>query len=415
MVVHSALPQELIDAIIDNIFDKPTLRACTLVCRSWLFASRHNLYTKLVLRGEDLDDFLHHLDNDVFRPSLRRLDLFFCENGPTQRLFRHLPDFPRLTELRIDSTMYYFDFPPLPNLKRLELSRVNFGSFSHFTVMLASLPKLKHLALESIEWAAARGWAAVEDADDDVPRPRLQLDTLNLNITARPISEVYFFDWLNDKTTAPQTAHLILNLSVARISFATSQPILLNGYFHNCGAGITSLSLCFDVLFQTLTGHAFDLSLMPNLETLHITFDGDRFVSSWKAFLRVILPTLLEQLPTNSPLAHLSLGLLTHHSLFVQLPPPDLQRFAACLDSAQLGRLRMLQFTVLCGGHHADQHGQPAANHYDPAEGWDAALMEREEMCPAERVFRRQILQHLRMTGSAKVRCVMRLQPDTSP
>jgi hypothetical protein len=47
------LPTELTDAIIDHLHDdKPTLLNCSLVCRSWLDASRYHLFYSLRVRGE---------------------------------------------------------------------------------------------------------------------------------------------------------------------------------------------------------------------------------------------------------------------------------------------------------------------------------------------------------------------------
>ena len=44
------LPPEIIDMIIDDLHeDKITLAACSLVCRGWLSASRHHLFSRIML------------------------------------------------------------------------------------------------------------------------------------------------------------------------------------------------------------------------------------------------------------------------------------------------------------------------------------------------------------------------------
>ncbi|KAF8504129.1 hypothetical protein JB92DRAFT_2738567, partial [Gautieria morchelliformis] len=52
----SSPPQELIDAVIDNLHeDHGALLACSLVCRSWLPSSQRHLFRRVTF-GLDEDD-----------------------------------------------------------------------------------------------------------------------------------------------------------------------------------------------------------------------------------------------------------------------------------------------------------------------------------------------------------------------
>ena len=46
------LPQELIDAIIDHVYNRDTLKACSLVCSQWSARSRKHLFARVELSSE---------------------------------------------------------------------------------------------------------------------------------------------------------------------------------------------------------------------------------------------------------------------------------------------------------------------------------------------------------------------------
>ena len=63
-------PPELVDRTIDHLHDdKPSLRACTLVSRSWLNTSRHHLFRTLLVRPRG-QDTLAGQEFTVFRSFL---------------------------------------------------------------------------------------------------------------------------------------------------------------------------------------------------------------------------------------------------------------------------------------------------------------------------------------------------------
>ncbi|KAI0708739.1 hypothetical protein C8T65DRAFT_576262, partial [Cerioporus squamosus] len=60
------LPAEVTDSILDYLHDdRPTLRTCSLVSRSWLPSCRYHLFSEVVVRSADhpltLSSFLEFL------------------------------------------------------------------------------------------------------------------------------------------------------------------------------------------------------------------------------------------------------------------------------------------------------------------------------------------------------------------
>lgn len=100
----SGLPQELLDVIIDHLYDDNTaLRRCTLVSRSWLQASRYHLYRTLRIS----DEYWHH--NFVAFDNFLRNDASpgFCAEvrSLTMRGDEGSYDFPQRTLLSRDLLM----------------------------------------------------------------------------------------------------------------------------------------------------------------------------------------------------------------------------------------------------------------------------------------------------------------------
>ncbi|KAJ7065675.1 hypothetical protein C8F01DRAFT_1126371 [Mycena amicta] len=424
MSPSSTIPPELTDTIIHNIFDPTTLRACSLVCHSWLPASRYHLYRTLSLRGDDIPSFLAHIQapHNTFLAYLRRIELSFCENGPMQALVRLLPTFAPacLAQIRMESTMYYYDFPVLPEVTHLELWKVQFGSFAHFATLVARLPHLEHLKLEQIEWAAARGWAAVEELDLAGTEPPLCLDSLEFELrgsaSASDDGDAYFDDWSSSAESCPRASSVVMSLQLEGL--APSRMSVATDYLRHTGSRLTSLHIRFHELSHVTS---LDLSVTPLLASLRLTFRGNA-PSSWQAYFSHIIPDLLERLPmatgTNpsgsATLQTLTIDVLAHYLflLQLQLSPPLFERLTTALRSPKLAGLQSLDFYMYCAGHMytvdeagvrrlAEGHHECATDDID-GHGWAAD----RKMCQAERVFRRQVIQDLRLDDGLDVSSV---------
>jgi hypothetical protein len=73
-----AIPQELVDYIIDHLHnDKPSLAACSLVCRDWIPPSRYHFLPKLSLNFVDIHHCLYILESPLCTivPRIRHLSL----------------------------------------------------------------------------------------------------------------------------------------------------------------------------------------------------------------------------------------------------------------------------------------------------------------------------------------------------
>nr|GAT45637.1 predicted protein [Mycena chlorophos] len=389
MSAARALPPELTDTIISNIKHKPTLRSCALVCRSWVPASRHALFTTLSARGDDIGALLALLstaENTVKR-QFQRVELSFAENGPTQALIRLFPECAALRKLRLDSTMYYYDFPVVSQLTHLELSKIQFGSFAHFLALLSRLPSLKSLKLEYIEWAAARGWAAVEIPDKE-HMAALNLDRLDITLSGDR-SEGEFLDWLGDDKSAPRAKHLVADVPFRLALFQT--------YLEHTATTITRLHL-YD------RAHILSLQSLTSLQFLHLTHDGGQDFARYTTYFSNTLPILLDTLLlANAPLAQLTIDLLLRWTLTMQLSPDVFERLKGNRYLAGESTLEVIHFNVACPGHKFDEEGRLAEGHYHP--GGDL------NVCAAERIFRTRLLPFMGFPedGNGKPRCVIRL------
>ncbi|KAF7288410.1 hypothetical protein HMN09_01393500 [Mycena chlorophos] len=390
MSAPQALPPELTDTIISHISHKPTLCSCALVCRSWVPASRHALFTTLSARGDDIESLLALLstaENTVKR-QFQRVELSFAENGPTQALIRLFPECAALRELRLDSTMYYYDFPVVPQLTHLELSKIQFGSFAHFLALLSRLPGLKNLKLEYIEWAAARGWAAVEVPDEESMAP-LNLDSLDIMLSGDR-SEEEFLDWLGDHKSAPRAKHLVAYIPPFRLA-------LFQTYLEHTATTITRLHL-YD------RAHILSLQSLTSLQFLHLTYNGGQDVARYTTYFSNTLPTLLDTLllaHRDAPLAQLTIDLLFSWTLTMQFSPQVFERLKENRYFTRESTLQVVHFNVVCPGHKIDEEGRLAPGHYHT--GGDL------HVCAAERLFRTRLLPFMGFPegGNGKPRCVI--------
>lgn len=188
------IPGELTDKIIGFVQDEDTLRACALVSRNWLPASRHMLFrnvrvnsnaayrglVKNVLRSARMRQFLGSTvtldihDSDG-KPPWQRYPIELSDMGIDRPWPRpHPPDsrsrsflcdlagnLPNLEELRLYRCRWDTHLPspaePLlasrfPALTYLRLFECSLPSFSFFRRALASFPQLRSLYISSVTY-----------------------------------------------------------------------------------------------------------------------------------------------------------------------------------------------------------------------------------------------------------------------
>ena len=111
------LPSELVDTVIDNLADDvASLKACTLVCGTWINRSRYHLFSTLRVGGRQsaFGDFLHTFINDAGHTSK---SLFMVRTLSLDG--KGLAQKPRLTLGTLQSMLR-----SMPNMRCLHLSTV---------------------------------------------------------------------------------------------------------------------------------------------------------------------------------------------------------------------------------------------------------------------------------------------------
>lgn len=232
MFPQARFPNEIFDVIISSVAPTPTgrltpqerctLRNCTLVCRDWLPASRHALFSAVVLTTSAAwDSFLLWVVNaQEGRPwlaSIHRLE--FIDKGsryypqsdgkdtssePTSAwrgqyvipvLAGHLPNLKYLS-LSID----WIRCPPHPttfgmfsqfkSVCELQLLSCRFPSFSTFRRVLVSLPALKSLVCMDVDWSHAPQPSILV-----IPSKRPALESLRISLPCRSCT-LAVLEWL---------------------------------------------------------------------------------------------------------------------------------------------------------------------------------------------------------------------------
>ena len=174
------LPGEITDIIISFLPHVPagysSLCSCALVCRNWLPASRHTLFTHVVIMSDE--QYVLFVSSAVrsqlgrsWLTSIRRFTLH-SRGGPSisnaTRLFIHElgGQLPNLEELRlydlnfnmIESSQSPRKFAALSafaSVRTLDLGNCRFPSFAAARYTLASLPSLTELIVAHVWWPIA--------------------------------------------------------------------------------------------------------------------------------------------------------------------------------------------------------------------------------------------------------------------
>jgi hypothetical protein len=159
------LPPELIDLVIDALHDdRATLKICALVCRSWVYASRHHLFSHLRVSPKGLD-LIALLSSALctIGPAVRYLIFEYIDDLP--EIICRLPHVKRLTIM--NSTMSEFqDFTSpavvsfLRPLESLTFFKVTFDNPTTFLSLLLSFTQLR-----SLDWNCLSFETPVSDLD----------------------------------------------------------------------------------------------------------------------------------------------------------------------------------------------------------------------------------------------------------
>ena len=176
MVDFAALPQEIIDEIIDNLrLDKASLGACALVCSTWRYRSQMHLHHTTRLTPKKV--FFGCYSSPIIRSFVKEL---LCDHIGAHPVLDHpspqveekwstlLDDFPSVTSLTIRKSRpcrpsLFFPSNLFENLTRLELVSVELPNPASLIFIVLLSPKLSHLVLRLVRWSGHSGCTRVND------------------------------------------------------------------------------------------------------------------------------------------------------------------------------------------------------------------------------------------------------------
>lgn len=198
-----ALPRELCDAIIDHLHANPAaLRACALVCRTWVPASRYHLFEgiflsqKCALRAARLNALLASPRGTIapavralsFPDALTPIQIRDPHTGRVRAVKMLLELVPRVTQLQHVRRLVLSDLPwpllrSLQKVERLTLTSLCVGPC--LLDVSSAFTRLTHLALEGVTAIPCRR---------SYPRgvaPGMQLESIKISG-----SSIAFLGWL---------------------------------------------------------------------------------------------------------------------------------------------------------------------------------------------------------------------------
>ena len=256
-VLYPRLPQELIERVIEySAWNERTLRACSLVSRSWVTPSRRYLFGVIRLHTHaSVAAFLrlvasspHNITSFVRKLDILEFDSERPPKGWIRHLFHRLPYFPYLewVALQMFPNSYHFKWGShlskdirmaftdlFVGITKLELSAM-FSSFYELCELICSFPHLRSLVLNSANWQA--------DSDSDSILTIPTLRDLSLGSTS---SKQVLITWI---LTGSTREALLGTQSVRFTSIRQTEAPAVATYLHAIGPFLESLELEFSGL-----------------------------------------------------------------------------------------------------------------------------------------------------------------------
>ncbi|KAK0436766.1 hypothetical protein EV421DRAFT_1830825 [Armillaria borealis] len=306
-------PPELFDRFIDFLHhDNEALKACSLVCRAWIPASRFHLFEWLSF---DIVRPIYARNKGSYEDKVKLLDSSFCTlfkhireiyidglmpDGyrvpiPSwlQPLAQHLNRFTGVTVLHLcamstSSIRYIIDAPSFTSrITNLSLDRVICSTFNDLPYMLSYFPRLERLHYEvhfcdtsaflcpyCVMKNSADRYAETLAIDDSPSPPPVTLQVISSqdyslcsSCYSAATSALYHWFCVSDHT------HL-RTLMLGYLSHKNRDEIIaLSSYLHGPGATLKHIRLGFETeeAIDLFSNELESLSRCSCLETLHIT------------------------------------------------------------------------------------------------------------------------------------------------
>ncbi|KAJ7144107.1 hypothetical protein C8R44DRAFT_759496 [Mycena epipterygia] len=345
-------PPEIADVIIRHLDSTPALRACSLVCRGWVPASRDRLHRSLFIGGRDIPKFIDIIGSpyNTYTNILETIDFVYCQSGPTDFILARLPEFSQLKTIKIQYTTLFRDIgpSPIPHITSLTISETHFPSFALFTDFLSRFPGLKTLKLELLNWDDDE-----EQAPASVPlhtqARRLELDTLSVDIPADP----EFLTWLSSADSAPLARSLELQVTwIATTTESTMVTDVVSKYLRWLNVYLMHLRLDLRLLSdENLDYHSNTALQSLQIDnaiayTRYYLEDAEDEDYAWELRVSHIVGPFLRQIQLSS-LENLIIGVKFGDWDQPQPHPgtAEIGDFPAIFDIPRYTQLRSLQFT----------------------------------------------------------------------
>lgn len=215
----SRLPTELTDEIIGYLHtDRPALRTCTLVCKTWLPRSRHFLVGYLKLKPSNsglffrlIDSPLSTITSHVHSLHIQREyggggPLWFKDLLPRLIIFADTVTSITLTLanfLTMEAESTYEFWSSFRSLEHLGLMQCRFISFAQLAGLLCACPELQRLSLTSLSW----------HFDDvlSVSREMIQRPLILQKVELTGSGQAAVLDWLEAGEVLPPISEVTLH------------------------------------------------------------------------------------------------------------------------------------------------------------------------------------------------------------
>ncbi|KAJ7111654.1 hypothetical protein C8R43DRAFT_1041200, partial [Mycena crocata] len=228
------LPPEVIDLIIDHLHDHLTsLKACSLVNRTFLASSRYHLHAGVFVTTRNFHAFMGRLKvpKNTWTFCLRSLHAAEFELKELIQLWPFLPTFSHLRFLTIHGRPIIFDddlsgTQSIPSVRSVTLSRATFSSFQGLTALLRRFPSLRALKLDRVSFQIN------SPAASPLSLQALNLETLSMTLTPEIMA------WLQWTKFSVRAEFIELNIQIMSPAVAA--------YFRALGSQLNKLTLKFE-------------------------------------------------------------------------------------------------------------------------------------------------------------------------
>ncbi|EGO03891.1 hypothetical protein SERLA73DRAFT_84078 [Serpula lacrymans var. lacrymans S7.3] len=163
------IPPEITDHIIDHLHeDVHSLTTCSLVCKEWLPASRHHLFSSISLHPWKKDSFLRLVESPIatFAPYVRRVYMregrgaYTWEKRWLNEALPRMKALTRVETLEVERVTWEFlgtearqSFLTIfKGIKKLKLQHFEFRSFCDLMQFIDAFPALEDLQFDIVKW-----------------------------------------------------------------------------------------------------------------------------------------------------------------------------------------------------------------------------------------------------------------------